>query len=98
VEARGGRGAGVKKVVLFAASGNVLSATPVAVVARLNGIPAKHVPALLNAWYEMGAIRPRPAGGFTRLKHVAPRDPAALKIVADRPNAPAPRPAPGARR
>jgi hypothetical protein len=61
--------------------GSKVTVTPVATVARMNGITIREVPALLAAWQKMRAIKPRPDGGFDVIKHVAPKDPTALRLL-----------------
>lgn len=65
----------------------MMACTPVTTVAALNGITVREVPALVAAWQRMGAIKPRPDGGWTVVKHAAPRDPKALRLLAEAPHA-----------
>lgn len=77
----------MKKVLLFDRNGVFKSATIVKAVAVANGITVKQVPALIAAWYQMGAVRPRIGGGFYVYKHVPAGDRTALRLLAEAPHA-----------
>lgn len=73
--------------MLYNPDGSLLSDKPVHVVARINGVRPRQVPALILAWQDMGAIVPRIGGGWIVRRIVAAGDPEALRRARATPHA-----------
>jgi hypothetical protein len=70
----------VKSVRYHRQDGHV-TIQPVHRTAKQNGIKVKEVPALIEAWRRLGAIKKRPDGGIDIIRFIDPKDPQALALM-----------------